>query len=174
MSNDTIFYTQIASVIGFLLALFAIYRSLVAQKDSVIELLKERIADKDGEIRKLGSQTPDALVEALSSRVEGTLKEITRLREDGDKYREEIAVKERELETLRVKLTGLSNLIRESDLVCRKCGAPLIQRQLYPIYGVVGGREVEAEGEYMEYDCGLALKDGSEVSPCKSADDRMG
>lgn len=169
MSNDTIFYTQIASAVAFLLTLFGIYRLLVGQKDSVIELLRERIADKDAEIHKLQSQTPDALVETLSSRVEGTLKEITRLREDGDRYKDEIAAREQELEALRVKLRDLSNLLRESDLVCRLCGAPLIQRQFYPIYGVVGGREVEAEGEYVEYDCGLALKDGSEVSPCKSA-----
>jgi hypothetical protein len=167
MSNDTIFYTQVASIVVFVLALFGIYRLLVDQKDSVIQLLKERVADKDVKIQELESQTPDALASALSSRIEITLKEVSRLKADGDKHKEEIETKEGELHALKQRLNGLSALIFDSDLVCKKCGAPLSQRSFYPIHGYVGGREVEAEGEYTEYECGLAIQDGKEVSPCK-------
>lgn len=151
----------------FVLALFGIYRLLVEQKDSVIQLLKERIADKDAKIEELELQTPDALATALSSRIEITLAEINRLKADGDKHKEEIGAKEGELHTLKQKLNSLSALILDSDLVCKKCGAPLNQRAFYPIHGYVGGREVETEGEYTEYECGLALRDGAAVSPCK-------
>jgi len=47
MSNELIFYTQLASVAVFVPALFGIYRLLVEQKDSVIQVLKERLLDKD-------------------------------------------------------------------------------------------------------------------------------
>lgn len=166
MSNDVIFYTQIASIVMFVLTLFVIYRLLVDQKDSVIQLLKERIADKDEKIHELDLQTPDALATALSSRIEITLKEVGRLKADGDKHNEEIETKERELHALKQKLNSLSALILDSDLVCNKCGAPLNQRATFSIYGYVGGCEVEADGEYTDYGCGLARRDGVEVSPC--------
>lgn len=168
MSNNTIFYTQIASLVVFVLALFGIYRLIVEQKDSVIQLLKERVADKDAKIQELEAQSPDTLTTALSSRIEITLKELGRLREDGDRHKEEIKTKEGELHALKERLNGLSALILGSDLVCEKCGAPLIQRSFYPINGYVGGREVEAEGEYTEYECGLAIRNGEEVSPCSA------
>ena len=166
MTNDILFYTQLASIVVFLLALFAVYRSLVEQKDSVIQLLKERLADKDAKLEELESQTPDALADALSSRIEIILKEVARLKADGDKHREEFEGKETELRALRQRLNGLSALIEDSDLVCKKCGAPLNQRSFYPIYGHVGGREIEAEGEYVVYECGRAIRYGEEVSPC--------
>lgn len=167
MSNDTIFYTQIASIVVFMLALVGIYRLLVDQKDSVIQLLKERIADKDAKIQELESQTPDTIAGALSSRIEIALKEVVRLKADGDKHKEEIETKEAELRALKQRLDGLSALILDADLVCKKCGAPLNRRSSYPIHGYVGGREVDAEGEYLEYECGRAIRDGEEVSPCK-------
>ena len=167
MSNEVIFYTQLASLVVFVVALFGIYRLLVEQKDSVIQLLKERIADKDAKLQELESQTPDALATALSSRIEITLKEVNRLKADGDKHKEEIETKEQKLHALKQRLNGLSALILDSDLVCKKCGAPLNQRSFFPIHGHIGGREVEAEGEYVEYECGLALRDGKVVSPCK-------
>ena len=167
MSNEIIFYTQIASIIAFVFALFGIYRSLVSQKDSVIELLREQLKEKERKINELATQTPDVLVKSLSERVEISVKEIERLKEDGDKHQEEIKEKEKELHKVQSRLSEIVSLIQETDLVCQKCGAPLSRREFYPIYGYVGGREVEADGEYTEYECGLALKDREEVSPCK-------
>lgn len=167
MSNDVIFFTQIVSIIVFILALFGIYRSLVAQKDGVIELLREQLKAQEKKVKDLESQTPDALASALSERIEISVKEIERLKRDGAKHKEEIEKKEAELHSVRGRLSELVELIQETDLVCPKCGAPLSRREFYPIYGYVGGREVEADGEYAEYECGLALKDGEEVSPCK-------
>jgi len=167
MNNDTIFYTQIASIVVYVLALFSIYRLFVDQKDSVIQLLKERIADKDAKIQDLTSQTPDALVTALSSRIEIANKEVSRLKADGDMHKEEIETKEGELHALKQRLNNLSALIMDTDLVCKKCGAQLSRREAYPIYGYCGDHDVEGEGECIEYECGLELIDGDEVSPCK-------
>lgn len=167
MSNETISGMQIAAVLGFVGGLFILYRVLVAQKDAVIQLLNERIKDQGQKIQELESQSPDALATALSSRVEIALKEIERLKADGGKHQEEITKKEEELHGLKDRLNELSSLIRDSDLVCHYCGSPLVQRACYPIYGHVGGREVEADEEYIEYECGLSVRGGEEVSPCK-------
>ena len=167
MSNELIFYTQIASIAAFVLALFGIYRSLVSQKDAVIELLREQLKEKECKISELSTQTPDALVTSLSKRIEVSVKEIERLKEDGDKHKEKIQEKEEELHKVESLLTKLIGVIQDTNLICTKCGAPLLRREFYPITGYVNGREVDAEGEYTEYECGLALKDGEEVSPCK-------
>ncbi len=167
MSNDVIFYVQLASVVIFVIALFGVYRLVVQQKDSVIQLLKERLREKDGKIEGLESRTPDALATALSSRIRVAIDEIDRLKADGDKHKEEIRMKEEQLQLVRERLDNLSALIAETDLICKKCGAPLSERSFYPISGYVGGREVEAQGEYVEYQCGLALREGIEVSPCR-------
>ena len=167
MSNDVIFFTQIVSIVVFILALFGIYRSLVAQKDGVIELLREQLKAQEKKVKDLESQTPDALASALSERIEISVKEIERLKGAGDKHKEEIEKKEAELHSVQGRLSVLVELIQETDLVCPKCGAPLSRREFYPIYGYVDGREVDAEGEYTVYECGLALKDCEEVSPCK-------
>lgn len=167
MSNEIIFGTQIASIVVFLGALFGIYRALVAQKDAVIQLLNERIKGQEQKIQELESQTPDALATALSSRIETALKEIERLKVDGGKHQEEITGKEEELHGLKDRLNELSALIRDSDLVCHQCGSPVVQRVCYPIYGQVGGREVEADEEYIEYECGLSVRGSETISPCK-------
>lgn len=166
MTNNLIFYTQLASILVFLTATFTLYRLLVDQKDSVIQLLKERLADKEAKILKLESQTPDAITAALSSRIEIALKEIARLREDDGRHEDEIERKEGELHVLKGRLTELSALIVDSDLICNKCGAPLSPRAVQPVYGHVGGHEVEADIEFVEYECGRALQDGLEVAKC--------
>ncbi len=167
MSNDTIFFTQIVSIIVFILALFGIYRSLVSQKDGVIELLREQLKQKDHKIIELQAQSPDVLAKTLSERIEIAVKEIERLKLDGDKHKEEIDEKEKELHKSKEQLSALAELITDTDLVCPHCNAPLSQRAFYPIYGHVNGREVEADAEYSEYECGLVVRDGVEESPCK-------
>ena len=89
MNNEIIFYTQLVSLVVFILSLFGIYRSLVSNKDSLIELQRERIAALSEEIKELKLQTPDALAESLSIRVERQLSEIERLRLDGEEKGEE-------------------------------------------------------------------------------------
>lgn len=167
MTTEVIFYTQVVSIIGFITTLFVLYRVLVQQKDGVIQLLKERLVDKDEQIAVLKAQTPDALASALNDRIKVTQDEIGRLKNDGDMHRKEIELKEDELRGIQDKLTNLSDLIRESDLVCPECGDPLIRRHAYTIHGGPDG-ESEAEVEYVEYQCGLAVDgQGIERSHCR-------
>lgn len=168
MTNEIIFYTQIGSIVTFLLTVFGIYRLLVAQKDAVIQLLKERIEDQTESIRQLELNTPDALAKSLSDRVERQLAEIERLRLDESLNNEEILRKEAELLDVKLKLTALAELIKDSDFLCPTCGSPLVQRSFYTVYGYSGGRDVEAEVEYVEYKCGLSINHEGEVSSCKN------
>jgi len=167
MSNDVIFYTQVGSILGFVILLFTLYRMLVEQKDSVIQLLRERIIEKDEQITSLKSQSPDALAIALSDRIKMSLDEIARLKTDGNTHLQDISRKELELRGVQDRLDTLSELMQESDLVCPECGAPLVRRESHTIHGNIGEHEVETDVEYLEYQCGLSLDDCRELSPCK-------
>jgi hypothetical protein len=75
VSTEVIFYTQVASVIAFLIALFGLYRVLVRQKDSTIALLEnDRLLSI--ELEQLRIQLPDAIVESMARRSNAALEEI--------------------------------------------------------------------------------------------------
>lgn len=167
MTNEVLFYTQIASLITFVLVAFGLYRLLIEQKDATIQLLKQRIEDQSERIRLLELQTPDALAKSLSERVERQLAEIERLGLDSSLNKDEIKQKESELQRVQSKLTSLLSTITDSEFLCPHCGAPLSQRTPYDIHGYVGGHDVEACVEYLEYECGLAINHEGEVSQCK-------
>jgi hypothetical protein len=164
MSNDVLFY---GSLVTFVLVVLGVYRLVVSQKDATIQLLKQRLEEQREKIQLLELQTPDALAKALSERVERLLAEIERLRADSILNRDEIKSREAELGEVQLRLGSLLTTIRNSDFLCPRCGAPLIQRTPYEIHGYVGGREVDAGVEYLEYECGLAINHSGEVSPCK-------
>lgn len=166
MSNNVIFFTQITEIVVFILALFGIYSSLVSQKDGVIELLREQLRQQEIKLNDLHAQSPDVLAKTLAERIEIAVKEIERLKLDGDKHKEEIEKKVVELNKSRDQMHALAELITDTNLVCPHCNSALVQRGYYPIYGYFGGREVETEGEYSQYECGLAIRDGKEESPC--------
>lgn len=119
MTTEIISMGQAASIIGFVTAVFVLYRILVQKKDAVIQLLKERIAEKDEQIAQLKDRSPDALASALSDRIKISLDEITRLKSDGANQDKQIESKENELAEIQARLGSLSELIRESDLVCQ-------------------------------------------------------
>ena len=167
MGNEIIFYMQIVSMIGYVGAVFGLYRLLVSAKDSKIGLLEERIKARDDKIKGLEAQTPDALAAALSARVEIMSKELERMQSADSSNREVVRRKEGELISIKRQLDRLSALIKDSDLACPECGAPLSEREFYPIHGYIDGHEVDAEAEFVQYECGLSINDGREQSPCK-------
>jgi hypothetical protein len=158
MNIQTIFYTQLASVLGFISTVFVLYRILIKQKDSTIELLKERISYLESKFKDIEKQSPDVLVESIARRYEIAKSEITRLREDGEGHKGQIAEKEDELSLFKYKLDKLVNLVAESDLVCPYCGAPLTTRNYYTIYGP---GDQDAGVERVEYECGYVRDEGS-------------
>ena len=76
MLTDLIFYTQIASIVGFIAALFVVYRVLVSQKDSTIELLREKNQVLADQLEHLKSQSPEVLFESILKRYNVALEEI--------------------------------------------------------------------------------------------------
>ncbi|MGX5673999.1 hypothetical protein [Thermomonas fusca] len=159
MSIEVLFYTQLASILGYIAAAFVLYRLLVAQKDAVIELLKERNQSLVDRITVLETQSPDALVDALARRVEVARAEITELSHDSVKHKNEIREKEQDLAELQGKLGELTSLLKDTDLVCPTCHAPLMRRESHTVYGEINGREVEADILFTEYACGYATSD---------------
>lgn len=163
MSIETIFITQISSIILFIFALFGLYRLLVSQKDGVIELLREQVNQQKIKIDELSSQSPDVLVKTLSARIEISFKEIERLNADGGAHKEEIKRKENELQKAMEQMFSLAELITDAAFVCSECNAPLVTRSYNGFYGPHG----EGEAEISNYECGLTLADDIEISPCK-------
>lgn len=168
MELDTIFNMQLASIATTVLAPFVLYRLLVSQKDSVIQLLKERLDGATAKIKDLESSSPDQLLQALDSRVGILNKELERMKSDSSTKQAEIANREQELSAIRTRLSELMTLLEDSDLICPSCRAPLSQRASRCIYGYVGGREMDAEIEYTEYECGATFEDRQRLTPCKN------
>jgi hypothetical protein len=169
MSIEVLFYTQLASVVGYIAAAFWLYRSLVAQKDAVIELLKVRNSVLSDRVSELETQSPDVLVDSLARRVEVARSEIVELSKDSALHKDEIDLKESELSELKERLDELTTLLKDTDLVCPTCQAPLTRRDSHTIYGYMGGREVEADIEFVEYACGHSASDNRQEPLSKCA-----
>ena len=75
MINEFLFTAQIVSMIGYIGAVFILYRIFVSGKDAMIDLLKERV-------RQFENATPDIVLKQLSERYELAKKEIERLSEE--------------------------------------------------------------------------------------------
>jgi len=173
MTIEDIFYTQLASALAFIVCLFVLYRVLVSQKDAVIELLKEKNSYLTEKINELKERSPDALVEMLTKRISALTDEIERLDKDKDKNQEQIDKKEKELEALQNSLSSVVEEIeilkeKASEYFCQYCGAPLDMREWEWVTGVLGGQEVEADLMHEIFECGLHLREGEEISPCKN------
>jgi DNA repair exonuclease SbcCD ATPase subunit len=122
MSNNAIFYTQLASILGFIIVLFVLYRVLVSQKDATIQLLKEQITDLKEKLQEARSSNPDILAETLSKRIQIYVSEIERLKEDQDANKDlindieeklKVAKKESlDLETMTKQIENLQNEIK--------------------------------------------------------------
>lgn len=166
MPNEIIFYTQVVSIIGFVVAIFVLYRILVSSKDATITLLKTRLEEKKDKIADLQSQSPDVLLSVLSERIDIALKEIARLKEDSSSNKQEIGAREAELVFVKERLSQLSALVSDSDLICPDCGAPVVERNVVTKTGYVGDKDVDIDLEVTEYDCGLTTLDGEQTEPC--------
>ena len=173
MPTELLLYGQIVSILVFLGALFAVYRSLASQKDATIEALREQIELLKLQLGQAQSQTPDIAVELLSKRVKSISDELTRLHQDNQSGAELIQNKERELEIakfemsqLRVQIARAEELL--SDFSCPQCKAPMISREFHYECIEYKGRELDVDHEIVLYECGLELVDGKESTACGS------
>jgi predicted restriction endonuclease len=70
ISIDTLFYTQVGSILAFLIMPFVLYRLLVRQKDATIEQLNEQCNTYKVKNEALSQQRPDILVIEMTHRIE--------------------------------------------------------------------------------------------------------
>jgi hypothetical protein len=130
---EIIFITQVASILGFLVTLFVLYRLLVKQKDSTIELLKEKNGFLELLLSEAKKQTPDLLVENISNRVKLLNEELERLNQDKETNELLITEKEKELSSSKGELEKLRTQFERaeelmSEFFCPHCKAPMISR----------------------------------------------
>ena len=165
MVIETIFWTQIASFIGFVVAVFWLYRILVSQKDASIQLLKEKNEYLSFQLTEAKERGPDALAESLSKRVSVYEKELEKLNSEKIKDSERIHQKEIELSQAKEEATKFSfQLSRAADLMedffCPECGAAMIQKDYQSESVWHSGREIDIDHEYLRYECGFEIIDG--------------
>lgn len=165
MQTDVILYTQIISIVVFVTSPFVLYRLLVSQKDAVIQMLKQKIELLEQQLKDGKNDSPDVLVDSLSKRVEASINEIVRLRTEGEEYKGQANEIENELKTTKSHLDKINTLLVETDLLCPHCKAPLLRRHCHIIHGVSNGRDVEADIEITEYECGYIIDSGDLKKP---------
>jgi len=173
MSNEILFYTQVTSILGFVVALFVLYRLLVNQKDATIQLLKEKVGFIEQRLTHAELQKPDALAKSLSERVETLNKEIERLSKDKEANQDLIDRKEAELDSIKQEADELSRQIsnaREmmSEYFCPHCKAPMAERVYQTESVEYLGRDADIDHEYVAFECGLSFNDGVESSSCRN------
>ena len=172
MNIEIIFYTQMASILGFLVALFVLYRLLVKQKDSTIELLKEKNNYLELRLTEAAQQRPDLLVENVSKRVSLLMEELERLNQDKENNEQLITEKEKELSDSKNELKELKTQFERaeelmSEFFCPHCKAPMTSREYVSECVEHDGRELDIDHEHILYECGLEFIDGAEKTKCR-------
>jgi hypothetical protein len=166
MSNELIFYTQIASILTFVGTVFVLYKLLVSQKDATIEALRERIATQQD---RMAYENPDALNERLSKRITLLSDELARLSTDKETNADAIKIKEEELTGAKEMYERLQKLVMHTSgmsitYFCPVCNEPTLEcseakQTFFP-----------EKSEYFRvaYRCGYSAVNGVKASECRS------
>lgn len=75
MTNEWIFYTQLGSVLVFIISLFVLYRLLVEKKEATIQFLEKQL-------QAAKEEKPDVVLKQLNERVQIERAEMERLSKD--------------------------------------------------------------------------------------------
>ncbi|NDY73302.1 hypothetical protein DO021_18065 [Desulfobacter hydrogenophilus] len=161
MTIDTIFYTQLATIFSFLIALFSLYRLLVKQKDATIELLKEKNDFLSKQIEIAQNNTPDKLAKRLSERINIFQDELSRLSEDKEYTQKTISEKEEKLEQLENQLSEIKEIA--SEYFCPHCKSPIEKREYFSEVHEYG----DIDHEFIEFECGFSMADDRVTGECK-------
>jgi hypothetical protein len=175
MIEQVILGVQIVTALGYIIALFGLYRLLVSQKNATIELLKEKNGFLQEQLDSAEAESPTVVAESLARRVKIQEDELGRLMQDQDQDKELIEEKKRELAQARAEIERFREKLDEASYVlsefsCPYCGAVMTMMDYFPDTAIFRGREIDFEHKVIEYACGLAIYDGKEVSPCPNKD----
>lgn len=178
ITTNTIFWTQIASIVAFVFAVFALYRLLVDQKDATIQSLKENVSYLKDQIADVKQQSPDVLAERLSKRMKLLEDELTKLGDDTSSTEAEVKAKEAELAHARAEAEALTRQVLHArellqEYQCPHCGAPLVERAYHSESVEYQGRELDIDHNWSTFECGLEIVDGLERHRCRSGGSPM-
>lgn len=90
MTIETVFYTQIGSVLAFIGAVFVLYRILVQSKDGTIENLKSQISFLETKMKDLSETSPDILLQRYEKRTTLLTDELERAENEKAPLKEQI------------------------------------------------------------------------------------
>lgn len=110
----------------------------------------------------------DDLLRVVGQRANAAMEEIRRLEQDGERSKEALAKKQGELLALRKSVSSAWELLKETDLTCPMCDSPLAIRHSFTDTISIGGKDIDADLEYIQYECGYATRDDRDqpVSLC--------
>ncbi|MBA7508461.1 hypothetical protein ES705_00391 [subsurface metagenome] len=172
MIIETLFYTQIGSILGFVILLFFLYRLLVKQKDSTIETQDKHIKFLELKNRELENSSPDILTERLRIRLNAYKEEMNLLSKEDESKKKLIREKENQIKEIISELNDYQEQFDKAqelmeEFCCPYCKSPMITREYHDEFAEYNGKELSIEHECIRYECGLTLVDNKEVSPCK-------
>lgn len=174
MSNDVLFWTQIGSIVGFIVALFILYRLLAEQKDATIQLLRETINTLKDQLAEARRVTPDVLAQTLAARTKLLETELGRVTNDHSSSQEQVRAAEDALRLAREKAEELAKQVKTAyelleEYSCPTCGTPLVVREHHSEQVEYQGREYDVDHEYVAYECGYSERDGKPEGECRNA-----
>lgn len=154
MTIETVFYTQIASIAGFILSLFALYRVLVSAKDATIETLKQQISFLEAQSKASAEAAPDVLLQRFERRNALYEKEL----EEATKEKEPLMA---EIDELKRKIAAPESLAQQQSLVNQLIAVSQHVALLNAERQQLSLRLIEAEEPYRQF---LDIANG-ELSP---------
>ena len=169
MENDTLFFVQLGSIlayIGMYIAGFIyIYKVLIKQKDSIIQLKDSHIEFLKEQNKSLKENAPDILLERFKNKLEYFKQEL----EHADKEKQEIIDKKEneikkilgDIEDLNEQYKSLKNLAKE--YFCPFCNSPLVSKE----YHTETHDNIDFDHEWLTYECGLIIADNEEIQKCR-------
>ena len=169
MTNETIFITQMGSIVAFIVALFVLYRVLVSQKDATIQLLKEKNTFLIEQLDVAKKHTPDRLAKNLSDRIHLLTDELERLSKDREKNKKEIEEKEKKLRQARNEMDILKEQIEEAQEIADEFLCPFCKsRMVEHAYSDEDYHGIDINHEVIVYECGYTIVDGKDEYPCRA------
>jgi len=119
--------------------------------------------------------TADDLLRVVTQRAHTAIDEIRRLEKQGDRAADELARKQGELSELRDSVSSAWQMLRETDLICPTCDSPVASRHSFTRTMSIGNRDIDADFEYIQYECGFTTRDDlvESVTPCPRQDEDL-
>lgn len=96
--------------------------------------------------------TADQLLIAMSQRYQIAKEEVERLRQEGEQHSGELSKKEAAMEEMQRIISETTKLLKQTDLICPECEAPIRDRHFHTIHSPDG--EQDHDIEIIIYECG--------------------